>query len=52
MCNEFSDVFSSDSKDIGHTPLIKMDIETEDSPPICQRPYALPLKHTEWVKES
>ena len=48
--NKFSDVFSSDSKDIGHTPLIKMDIETGDSPAICQRPYTLPLKHTEWVK--
>ena len=28
-----------------------MDIDTCDSPPICQRPYNLPLKHAEWVKK-
>ena len=22
-----------------------------NSPPICQRPYNLPLKHAEWVKK-
>ena len=27
-----------------------MDITTGDSPPVCQRPYTLPLKHAEWVK--
>ena len=27
-----------------------MDIDTEDSPLVCQNPYTLPLKHTEWVK--
>ena len=26
-----------------------MNIDTGDSPPICQRPYSLPLKHVEWV---
>ena len=36
-------------EDIGHTPLLKMDIDTGDSPPVCQRPYSLPLKHVEWV---
>ena len=50
LCEEFQDVFSSDSQDIGKTPLIKMDIDTDTSPPICQRPYTLPLKHAEWVK--
>ena len=29
---------------------MKMDIETGDSPPICQKPYNLALKHAEWVK--
>ena len=28
-----------------------MDIDTGNSPPICQRPYNLPLKHAEWVKK-
>ena len=28
-----------------------MKIDTGDSPPICQRPYNLPLKHREWVQK-
>ena len=49
MCNKYTDIFSRSSEDIGHTPLLKMDIDTGDSPPVCQRPYSLPLKHVEWV---
>ena len=49
LCKEYADIFSKSSEDIGHTPLVTMDIETGDSPPICQRPYSLPLKHVEWV---
>ena len=37
--------------DIGRTSLIKMDIDTGENPPVCQRPYTLPLKHAEWVKK-
>ena len=51
LCKEFEDVFSKDSTDIGKTPLITMDIDTGDSPPVCQRPYNLPLKHREWVQK-
>ena len=36
---------------MGHTPLVTMDIETGDSPPVCQKPYSLPLKHVEWVQK-
>ena len=50
LCERFEDVFSKDSTDIGKTPLITMDIDTGDSPPVCQRPYNLPLKHREWVQ--
>ena len=28
-----------------------MNIDTGDSPPVCQRPYNLPLKHREWVQK-
>ena len=28
-----------------------MNIETGDSPPVCQKPYSLPLKHVEWVQK-
>ena len=51
LCKEFEDVFSKSSEDIGHTPLVTMDIDTGDSPPVCQKPYSLPLKHVEWVQK-
>ena len=50
LCKEFSDIFSIDSSDIGKTPLIEVEIDTGDSLPITQKPYTLPLKHTEWVQ--
>ena len=31
--------------------MITVDIDTGDSPPICQKPYNLPLKHREWVQK-
>ena len=45
------DIFSKSSEDIGHTPLVTMDIDTGDSPPMCQKPYSLPLRHVEWVQK-
>ena len=42
-------VFSLNNEDIGHTQLVTMDIDTGDSPPVCQKPYTLPLKHYSWV---
>ena len=51
LCNEFKDTFSIDSSDIGKTPLIEMEIDSGDSPPIAQKPYTLPLKHATWVQK-
>ena len=51
LCEKYSDVFSENSGDIGRTSLMKLDIDTGDNPPVCQRPYTLPLKHAEWVKK-
>ena len=51
LCNEFKDIFSVDLGDIGKTPLVEMEIDTGDSPPITQKPYTLPLKHGEWVQK-
>ena len=51
LCEEYDDIFSKDSTDIGRTPLITMEIDTGDSPPISQRPYNLPLKHSDWVQK-
>ena len=28
-----------------------MDIDTGDSPPVCQKPNTLPLKHYSWVQQ-
>ena len=38
LCNEYKDIFSIDSSNIGKTPLIEMEIDTGDSPPITQKP--------------
>ena len=50
LCEEYNDIFSKDSGDLGRTPLVIMDIDTGDSPPISQKPYNLPLKHADWVQ--
>ena len=42
LCNKYTDIFSRSSEDIGHTPLLKMDIDTGDSPPVCQRHIVYP----------
>ena len=44
-------VFSVSSQDIGHTNLVTMHVDTGDNPPICQKPYTLPLKHYSWVQQ-
>ena len=51
LCNEFKDIFSIGSSDIGKTHLIEMEIDTGHSPPITQKPYTLPLKHATWVQK-
>ena len=51
LCEKYSDMFSESSGEISRTSIIKMEIDTGDSPPVCQRPYTLPLKHAEWVKK-
>ena len=50
LCTEFNDIFSTNSSDIGKTPLLKVEIDTGDSLPITQKPYTLPLKHAERVQ--
>ena len=43
LCDKYAAVFSNNSGDIGRNPLIKMDIDTGENRPVCQRPYTLPL---------
>ena len=50
LCTEFKDIFSTDSNNIGKTPLLEVEIDIGDSLPITQKPYTLPLKHPTWVQ--
>ena len=50
LCDEYGEAFSKNNEDIGRTKLVKMDIDTGDSPPVSSRPYTLFLKHYEWVQ--
>ena len=48
---QYPEVFSLNSQDIGCTNLVTMHVDMGDSPPICQKPYTLPLKHYSWVQQ-
>ena len=50
LCEEYSQAFSQHNEDIGRTKLVKIDIDTGDSPPVSSRHYTLPLEHYEWVQ--
>ena len=52
LCDEYKDIFSVDSGDIGKTLLLDMEIDAGDSPPITPKPYNLPLKHAAWVQKN
>ena len=51
LCDQFDDIISKGSDDIGKTLLVEMDINTGDSPPIASKPYTLSLKHYDWVQK-
>ena len=50
LCEEYGKAFSKHNEDISRTKLVKIDIDTGDSPPVGSRPYTLPLKCYEWVQ--
>ena len=52
LCERYKDIFSVESTDIGKTPLLQMEIETGNSPPVCQKPYTLTLKHVKQLNMS
>ena len=49
--DKYPKAFSLSSQDIGRTNLVTMNVDTGDSPPICQKPYTLPLKHYSLVQQ-
>ena len=48
---KYPKVFSVNSEDTGQTNLVTMHVDTGDNPPICHKPYTLPLKHYSWVQQ-
>ena len=48
---KYPKVFSTSSEDIGWTNLVTMHVDIGNNPPICQKPYTLPLKHYSWVQQ-
>ena len=51
LCEEYGQAFLQHNENIGRTKLVKMDVDTGDSPPVSSRPYTLPLKHYECVQK-
>ena len=51
LLKEYESQFAKDEISIGTTPLTSMTIDTGVSNPISQKPYSIPMKHYQWVKE-
>ena len=51
LLEENHNAFDEDERQIGTTPLIKMYIDTGDYLPIAKKPYALPIKHHNLVRD-
>ena len=52
LLEEFSDIMSKSSSDIGLTHLEEMVLHTKlGSMPVANKPYSLPLKHHKFIKE-
>ena len=45
------DTFAAEERRIGTTPLITMSIDTGEDLPIAKKPYALALKHYDWIRD-
>ena len=45
------DAFAKDERQIGTTPFLKMSIDTGKHSPTAKKPYALALKHYDWVRD-
>ena len=51
LCDQFDDIISKGSDDIGKKLPVEMDIYTGDSSPITSKPYTLSLKHYDQVQK-
>ena len=50
LLETFKSQFAQDETSIGTTHLTKMQIDTGNSEPVSQRPYAIAMKHYAWVR--
>ena len=48
---KYKSQFAQDEISFGTRPLTSMTIDTEDSPPVSQRPYPIVMKNHQWVRE-
>ena len=51
LLKEYASQFVKDETSIGMTPLTDMTINTGTSDPVSQKPYPIPMKNYQWVKE-
>ena len=51
LLKESHNASDDDERQIGTTPLIKMSTDTGDHPLIAKKPYALAVKHYDWVRK-
>ena len=48
---EYTSQFAKDEASIGTTPLTEMLIDTDISEPVFQKPYPIPMKNYQWLKD-
>ena len=51
LLKEYASQFTKNEMSIGTSPLWEMTIDTGNSDPISQKPYPIPMKNYQWVKE-
>ena len=51
LLKAYTSQFAQDETSIVMTPLPGMIIDTGTSEPVLQKPYTIPMKHYQWVKD-
>ena len=51
LCENYDDIISKNSGDIGKTMLVEMEIDTGNHPQIASKLYTFPLKHYDWMQK-
>ena len=51
LLQEYESQFAKDETSMGTTPLTSMTVDTGTADPVLEKPYPIPMKHYEWVKD-